>query len=155
MPGADLLVLKTWLIHARGEECICCIHEQESIRMLLKHKPKLSFIPFVHTKPALPTWNRGGLLQKHTSAAPEWTNPLLAWQELAKSPGQHGLLAAEGVVSDTMGAHWRTRKRALNQGADTKLSFIQHWGVPSAEISDTWSHHKFPIPDKKEMCADV
>lgn len=36
--------------------------------MLLKHNSKLSFIPFVRAKPALPR-EMGGLLQKNTPVA--------------------------------------------------------------------------------------
>lgn len=144
MAGADLLVLQTWLMHARGEEWIRCTHEQESIRRLLKHNSKWSFIPLVCAKPALPTWNRGGLLQKHTPAAPECTNPLLAWQE-AKHPVHQGLLAAE--------CSWTQQERAGEQW--TKV-LIQSWALFNTEVPPqqrsvtpgTWSH-KFPYPDRK------
>lgn len=75
--------------------------------MLLKHNSKLSFIPFVRAKPALPR-EMGGLLQKNTPVAHRV--PLLARQELTKHPVQHRLLAAGRMELDTMGALWRTRE---------------------------------------------
>lgn len=63
-------------MHARGEEWICCSHEQESIRMLLKHSSKLTFIPFVCAKPALPVWNRG---KKQAPAAQ--SAQILCWHD--------------------------------------------------------------------------
>lgn len=115
----------------------------------------LNWVSSHSCEPDLLCQSETGELQKHTPAAPECTNPLLARQELAKYPVQHGLLAAESVESDTMGTCWRTREWTVNQGVDTKPSFIQHWAVPSAKSSDTWNHNKFPYRDTKEMCADV
>lgn len=148
MAGADLLLLKTWLMYVRGEEWICCTQEQESISMLLKHNSKLSFIPFVSAKLALPC-ETGGLLQKNTPVAHRV--PLLAQQELAKHPVQHRLLAAGRMELDTMGALWRTRERAANQGADTKPALFKTEVPPQPRTSDTWhlELQEVPLPRHK------
>lgn len=136
MAGADLLVLKTWLMHARCEEWICCTHEQESIGMLLKHNSKLSFIPLVRAKPALPTWNSMRFTPKAHSCSTR-VHKSSAGMTGAGQASCAAWPAGCRVELDTTGVCWRAREWAVNQGADTKLSFIQCWGVPSAKISDT------------------
>lgn len=148
MAGADLLVLQTWLMHARGEEWIRCTHEQESIRRLLKHNSKWSFIPLVcQTCSANVKQGRFAPKAHSCSTRVHKSSAGMTGGQASCAPGAAGCR----VQLDTTGACWR----AVNQGADTKLSFIQHWGAPSAKISDTWHlESQVPLP-RQEMCADV
>lgn len=98
--------------------------------MLLKHNSKLSFIPFVSAKLALPC-ETGGLLQKNTPVAHRV--PLLARQELAKHPVQHRLLAAGRMELDTMGEALENKGMSSEPRCRYKASIIQDGGAPSAK----------------------
>lgn len=119
------------------------MNRKESISMLLKLNSKLSFIPICASQTCSASVKQGSskstLLQQQSAQILCWHDR--SWPSILCSTG----CWLQKEWSETQWECAGEQGKEMNPGADTKLTFIQHWAVPLAKSSDTRSHNKFPL----------